>query len=164
MACGRLIDHAWLWRADHDSEGHFFGGENPVDHALEGDGRHVRAYGLFAEHTLADLTRWRGEDGTVYFYQSELPYDAPPPAWPHVGYNVSARRHTAVGVGVYSYFFGPVAVADAIVASNATGFVHPFTHLFSGGGAIGHVINGRGAAVRATGEGSYVCDATQLSR
>ena len=25
------------------------------------------AYGLFAEHTLADLTQWRGEDGQVFF-------------------------------------------------------------------------------------------------
>jgi hypothetical protein len=26
------------------------------------------AYGLFAEHTLADLTQWRGEDGQVTTY------------------------------------------------------------------------------------------------
>ena len=45
------------------------------------------AYGLFAEHTLADLTQWRGEDGQVFFYQSELPYDAAPPSWSHTGYN-----------------------------------------------------------------------------
>ena len=30
-----VIDHAWLWRADHDSVGHLTARENPVEHALE---------------------------------------------------------------------------------------------------------------------------------
>ena len=152
-----IIDHAWLWRADHDAVGHLTARENPVDHALEVDGDHVTAYGLFAEHALADLTQWRGEDGQVFFYQSELPYDAAPPAWPYAGYNVSAARHTAVGVGVYSYFFAPVTVRDGVVAANRSGFVQPFTRKLDGGGTIEHVINGVGGRVSAAGQGSYVC-------
>ena len=35
-----------------------------------------RRYGLAVEHTLGDLTRWHGERGATYFYQSEMPYDA----------------------------------------------------------------------------------------
>ena len=31
-------------------------------------------YGLAVEHTLKDLTVWRGERGRTFFYQSELPY------------------------------------------------------------------------------------------
>merc|ERR1711920_1087203 len=50
---------------------------NPFDYrcntALEVLGDHVTMYGLFAEHTLKDLTVWRGEAGKVFFYQSELP-------------------------------------------------------------------------------------------
>ena len=159
--------------------------------------------------------------GQVFFYQSELPYDAAPPAWPHAGYNVSAARHTAVGVGVYSYFFSPVAarshvqtsligtrwdrperqprlvalgppdlgqpgtllwsgageaclapffagsrlrcskqVHNGIVAANRSGSVHfvqPFTRKLDGGGAITHVINGRGGTVSTAGQGSSVC-------
>ena len=93
---------------------------------------------------------------------SAQPYDAAPPAWPHAGYNVSATRHTAVGVGVYSFFFEQVAVRDGIVAPNSPGqvrFVQPFTHKLDGGGTIDHVINGRGQPVRTTGEGSYLCQA-----
>lgn len=152
-----VVDHAWLWRADHDSTAHFTDGENPVQHALEVDGRFVTVYGLFAEHTLGDLTRWRGEDGAVFLYQSELQYDAPPPVWPHLGYNVTARHHRALGVGVYCYFFDEVTVHEGIHAADASGIVHSFTHLLDGGGAIQSVINGRGGAVSATGQGSYVC-------
>ena len=62
-----------------------------------------------------------------------------------------------MGVGVYSYFFAPVAVRDAIVAANRSGFVQPFSRKLDGGGAIAHVINGHGGPVRTTGQGSYVC-------
>lgn len=153
-----IVDHAWLWRADHDSEAHFEHMENPVRHALEVDGRGVTVYGLFAEHTLDDLVVWRGEGGSVYFYQSELAYDAPPKAgWDHAGYVVTAERHTAVGVGVYSYFFNNVSVSSGILARNASGFRHAFTHFLDGKGAIESVLNGRGRAVVSTGASSYVC-------
>jgi hypothetical protein len=71
-----IIDHTWLWRADHGIDG------VPVrdrsvraDHALIVYGDNVIAYGLFAEHTLNDMVIWFGEGGRVYFYQSEFPYD-----------------------------------------------------------------------------------------
>ena len=70
---------------------------------------------------------------------------------------MTAARHTAVGVGVYSYFFSPVAVQNGIVAANRSGFVQPFTRKLDGGGAIEHVINGIGGPVSAAGQGSYVC-------
>ena len=62
---------------------------------------------------------------------------------------------------MYSYFFEPVVVRDGIVALNGSGgvrFVQPFTRKLDGGGAIEHVLNGRGAPVTATGQGSYVCE------
>jgi hypothetical protein len=31
-------------------------------------------YGLFVEHEMGDLTQWFGNNGTVFLYQSELPY------------------------------------------------------------------------------------------
>ena len=52
-----ILDHAWLWRADHDSVGHLTARENP--------GRITRWRST--EITLADLTQWRGEDGKVFF-------------------------------------------------------------------------------------------------
>jgi len=70
-----IIDHTWLWRADHDISGQVSDSRNPVNHALLVEGDYVTAYGLFAEHTLKTLVTWTGNFGKTYFYQSELPYD-----------------------------------------------------------------------------------------
>lgn len=70
-----IIDHTWLWRADHDIAGLVTNSANPTDGALRVDGEHVIAYGLFAEHTLKTLVQWFGNYGRTYFMQSELPYD-----------------------------------------------------------------------------------------
>lgn len=70
-----LLDHTWLWRADHDIGGSVYNSRNYVETGLQVNADHVKAYGLFVEHTLGDLTQWYGNDGEVYFYQSELPYD-----------------------------------------------------------------------------------------
>ena len=37
-------------------------------------GAGVRAYGLKVEHTFEDLVVWSGEGGSVFMFQSELPY------------------------------------------------------------------------------------------
>jgi hypothetical protein len=38
-------------------------------------GDHVTTYGLSVEHFLQDNTLWQGDNGAMYFYQCELPYD-----------------------------------------------------------------------------------------
>ena len=101
-----LIDHTWVWRADHGIEGFDatcdlddpedyencedeFG--NPI--GFLGDdirwatnigrngavinGDDVTATGLFVEHFQEYNTIWNGERGEVYLYQNELPYDPP---------------------------------------------------------------------------------------
>ncbi len=50
-------------------------------HGLVVSGDSVTAYGLAVEHTLNDLVQWNGNDGATYFYQSELPWVPPLPAW-----------------------------------------------------------------------------------
>lgn len=70
-----IIDHTWLWRADHDIQGSVAGSRNYVANGLQVNGDGVQAYGLFSEHSLGDLVQWNGEAGVTYFYQSELPYD-----------------------------------------------------------------------------------------
>lgn len=70
-----MIDHVWLWRADHDEGGSVYDSRNHVSTGLEVNGNHVRGYGIFIEHTLGDNLIWNGEDGEVYFFQNELPYD-----------------------------------------------------------------------------------------
>ena len=86
---------------------------------VEGDD--VSMFGLAVEHSLGDLTVWRGDRGQTYFYQSELPYDVSPDTWPSslAGYRVDegVTSHTGVGVGVYHFFRDyHVTVDSGIVA------------------------------------------------
>ncbi|CAM9646342.1 unnamed protein product, partial [Chrysoparadoxa australica] len=116
---GNVIgDNLWLWRADH-TEAKKGGninvlilsiqvvkGECECETGLEVNGDNVIIYGLAVEHTTKDLVIWNGKNGKVFFYQSELPYDADETYADHVGYRVNkvATGHEAHGVGVYSFF------------------------------------------------------------
>ncbi len=70
-----IYDNTWLWRADHDKGGSVYNSKNPCNTGIVVNGDNVRAYGLASEHTLKDLVLWNGNNGEVYFYQSEFPYD-----------------------------------------------------------------------------------------
>lgn len=115
-------DNLWLWRGDHDIErsGNNAGNlvkwnQNIAEHGLIVNGSRVTMYGLAVEHFRDQQTVWNGEDGHVYFYQSEMPYTLPDDenarkTWlmkKHsasyvIGENV--KKHTAYGLGVYTYF------------------------------------------------------------
>ena len=80
-----LVDHTWVWRADHGVEG--FTGPNEGDsqrwatntgrNGVIVNGDDVTATGLFVEHYQEHNTIWNGERGKVVLYQNELPYDPP---------------------------------------------------------------------------------------
>lgn len=117
-----LVDHAWLWRADH-GEGVGWT-SNPAAHGLVVEGEDVTVYGLFVEHFQREQVVWRGNGGRVYFYQSELPYDPPTQAqWRSdrgrgfASYRVAdgVTRHQAWGLGVYSVFLQPDVVLDRAI-------------------------------------------------
>ena len=70
-----ILDDIWAWRADH---GNGVGWTvNTADTGLVVNGDHVTAYGLFVEHYQKTEVQWRGNDGTVVFFQNEMPYDPP---------------------------------------------------------------------------------------
>jgi len=50
-----ILDHAWLWRADHDIGGKVYDSNNYVENGLQVNGDYVKSYGLFSEHHLGDL-------------------------------------------------------------------------------------------------------------
>jgi hypothetical protein len=104
-------DNLWLWRADHGTGVGWT--QNASYSGLVVNGNNVTIYGLFVEHHEQYQTLWNGNWGRVYFYQSELPYDAPSQsAWSHNGVNGyasykvadSVTSHQAYGVGVYGVF------------------------------------------------------------
>jgi len=117
-----IVDHIWLWRADH---GNGVGWDkNRCANGLVVNGDDVTIYGLFNEHNQEYQTLWNGNGGQVYFYQSEMPYDPPAAdAWQHDGINGYAsykvadhvKTHEAWGLGIYNVFYqAPVIVDNAI--------------------------------------------------
>src|ERR1700677_390511 len=103
---------------------------------------------------------WNGNDGTLYFYQSELPYDPPDQSsWEHDGvdgyasYKVTSTvtTHDARGLGIYCVFDTDLVSFDAVETPTATGVVVQHIVLARFGGATGsgiqHIINGTGGAV-----------------
>ncbi|MEV7405254.1 discoidin domain-containing protein [Streptomyces sp. NPDC091267] len=106
-----IVDHTWLWRADH---GDGVGWEtNRADYGLQVNGDDVLATGLFVEHFNKYDVRWSGENGKTIFFQNEKAYDAPNQAAVQNGstkgfaaYKVddSVTTHEGWGLGSYCYF------------------------------------------------------------
>ncbi|WP_405702381.1 discoidin domain-containing protein [Streptomyces sp. NBC_01383] len=106
-----IVDHTWLWRADH---GEGIGWEtNRADYGLQVNGDDVLATGLFVEHFNKYDVRWSGERGKTIFFQNEKAYDAPNQAAVQNGstkgfaaYKVddSVTTHEGWGLGSYCYF------------------------------------------------------------
>ncbi len=70
-----VVDHTWVWRADH---GEGVGWEtNRADYGVRVNGDDVLATGLFVEHFNKYDVVWHGERGRTIFFQNEKAYDAP---------------------------------------------------------------------------------------
>jgi len=127
-ASDTIIDHTWIWRADHGV--HVGWNDNLSQNGLVVNGDDVVAYGLFVEHHQQFQVLWNGERGRTYMYQSEIPYDPPNQAaytsapgtdgW--ASYKVASTVHQqdAWGLGIYSVFTHPdVYLTRGIEAPNA---------------------------------------------
>ncbi|MFI9550207.1 discoidin domain-containing protein [Nonomuraea endophytica] len=112
-----LIDHTWIWRADH---GEGVGWDvNPADVGLRVNGDDVLATGLFVEHFKKYNVEWYGERGRTIFFQNELPYDPPSQAaWMngtvkgYAAYKVadSVNVHEGWGMGSYCVFITDASI------------------------------------------------------
>lgn len=145
-------DNLWLWRADHTVSGLVKNSENPCESGLVVRGDDVTMYGLAVEHTLGDLTRWHGERGQTYFYQSEMPYDATQANYGdrgYVGYRVDegVAAHDAWGVGVYHFFRDAAVTVQQgikVPAALEARVTSPLSVYLNGNGTMLHVINSDG--------------------
>jgi hypothetical protein len=159
-------DNLWLWRADHVqlqeneqpnmpelSEYHVTKlGECRCDVGLNVFGDHVTMYGLAVEHTYGDMLKWHGKHGSVYFYQSELPYDVHAGVYPSStsGYRIheAADNHVAKGIGIYSYFrdHENVLVDSPILHEAKVGGMleNVFTVWLNGHSGFQSIVNGKG--------------------
>jgi hypothetical protein len=156
-----LIDHTWIWRADH-GEGVGWN-TNRADYGLRVNGDDVLTTGLFVEHFNKYDVLWNGERGRTIFFQNEKAYDAPnEAAITHdgiVGYAAykvadTVDEHEAWALGSYCNY----TADDTIVQHH--GFQVPvkpgirMRHLMvislGGKGQYRHVINDTGAGTSGT--------------
>ena len=162
-----LIDHTWVWRADHGVEG-FTGGDTERWNTNTGrygaviNGNNVTATGLFVEHFQRYNTLWNGENGTTVLYQNELPYDPPTQAdWArgsingYPGYKVNnkVKTHHLYGAGVYVFNQNNPSIhtENGFEVPNRPGVrLHHIMTVNLSAGTIDHVVNGVGAAADTT--------------
>jgi hypothetical protein len=157
-----VVDHIWLWRADH---GNGVGWDkNRAANGIIVNGDNVTIYGLFNEHFQEYQTLWNGNNGRVYFYQSEMPYDPPTvDSWKHgntygyASYKVSdnVKNHEAWGLGIYNVFYdAPVIVDNAIETPvNLEDKIHNKIIFWLNGNKesiVKSIINGKGGPVNAS--------------
>ncbi|MER5600013.1 adenylyl cyclase [Streptomyces sp. NPDC002265] len=158
-----VLDHLWLWRADHGLDNTVGWTVNPADTGIVVNGDHVTAYGLFVEHYQKYEVLWQGEHGRTYFFQNEHPYDVPTQtAWRHgstlgyAAYKVGdrVRDHHAWGLGSYCFFNlnADIYTDCAYEVPDTPGVV--FTDLMTvclngaGGGGILHAVDKAGDPVQ----------------
>jgi hypothetical protein len=176
-----LIDHIWVWRADHGIEGFTNGVNGDTDrwntnigtNGVIVNGANVTATGLFVEHFQTYNTVWNGENGRVILYQNELPYDPPTQAdWTQpdgalgypgymVGANVKTHRLDGAGVYVFNQNNPSILTANGFTVPETPGVqLHHIMTVNLAAGTIQHVVNGVGGQVdnSNTGQPSYVVD------
>ena len=171
-----LIDHTWVWRADHGVEGLSGDTErwqtNTGRYGVVVNGNDVTATGLFVEHFQRYNTVWNGERGTTILYQNELPYDPPTQAdWMngsvegYAGYKVGdrVRTHSLYGAGVYVFNQNNPSIhtENGFETPNRPGVrLHHIMTVNLSAGTIDHVVNGVGDPADTTKVGVpvYVAD------
>ena len=154
-----IVDHTWIWRADHGEEVGWT--KNLSTNGLVVNGNNVTIYGLFVEHHQQFQVLWKGEHGRTFFYQSEIPYDPPDQArytsapgvkgWASYKVADNVKDHEAWGLGVYSVFRHPdVDLTRAIEVPRTSGvrFHHMIAVALDDKGAIESVIDDAGGSTQ----------------
>ncbi|MDE3188228.1 MAG: coagulation factor 5/8 type domain-containing protein [Acidobacteriota bacterium] len=158
---GTIVDHTWIWRADHGSGVGWT--SNTSDNGLVVNGDRVTIYGLFVEHHQQFQVLWNGNAGRTYFYQSEIPYDPPDQpsytsapgtnGWASYKVADTVTSHEAWGLGIYSVFRHPnVVLSRAIEVPRKPGirFHHMMTIALDDKGEISNVIDDKGGPTSIT--------------
>jgi hypothetical protein len=168
-----VSDKIWVWRADHAvGSGAIDWNQNTTKNGSVILGDRVTAYGYFVEHQHEYNSLWLGEDGHMFFFQNEAPYD---PHWQRqfmshggavngystykVGHKVT--KHKAYGLGSYCVFLfrtNGIKQPEGIIIQNAIEVPHgpdisveKFANVYIGmpnAGGFEHTINGVGGPTK----------------
>lgn len=163
-------DNFWVWRGDHSTNVGWDVNTAPNGIIINGDD--VTMYGLFVEHFQEYQTIWNGNGGKLYFYQSEIPYDAPNQesfmshdktvkGYASLKVNDDVTSFEGFGMGVYAYnrdadieIFNGAEVPDV----EGVKLHNIVTVKLNGQGQVTHVVNGVGDAVTKSGNTSRVME------
>ena len=163
-------DNFWVWRADH---GDGVGWDvNTAENGLIVNGDDVTIYALMVEHFRQYQTIWRGNNGKVIMYQSEIPYDVPAqsefmshdgtvPGFASYKIEDSVKSHTAIGIGIYSYNRdAEIEIFSAMEAPSAPDIKihHVIAVMITGNPGITHVLNELGGPLNTPGAKDMVID------
>jgi hypothetical protein len=157
-----ILDDVWAWRADHGNGVGWT--SNTADTGVVVNGDHVSAYGLFVEHYQKYETVWNGNDGSVVFFQNEMPYDVPSQAawmeapgvdgYPALKVADNVKSFSGAGMGSYSFFNQGIDIyadhAFEVPTTLAPGSLKDLLTIFldasHGRGGILHVVNDTGGS------------------
>ncbi len=152
-----IVDHTWIWRADHGSGVGW--SHNTSQNGLVVNGNNVTVYGLFVEHHQQFQVLWNGNGGRTYFYQSEIPYDPPDQpsftsaqgvnGWASYKVADTVVSHEAWGLGIYSVFLQRGVVLDRAIetpTSPQVQFHDMITVCLGSNGEISNVIDNVGGS------------------
>ena len=108
-----IIDHFWVWRADHGNNIGYF--KNYAGNGVIINGDNIISHAMMIEHFYKYQLIYNGENGELVFYQSETPYDLPNQTYwmrsDHTGeaafgypsYKIGDNviNHKGYGIGIY---------------------------------------------------------------
>ncbi|GHU49908.1 hypothetical protein FACS1894127_4240 [Clostridia bacterium] len=156
-----ILDHFWIWRADHGQQVGW--ALNTSDYGMVVNGDNVTSYGMFVEHFQKYDILWTGEFGRLYFLQNEKCYDPPYQedwvgpdgnghGWASLRVADSVVNFEAWGLGVYDVFIntrGFVTLENGVVTPLKGNIkIHNTVQvMISTNGGMEHVINGEGAGL-----------------
>jgi hypothetical protein len=156
-----ILDHSWIWRADHGTGAGWNTDSNTIRNGLVINGNNCITYGQMVEHWQKYCTVWNGDNGQQYFYQHEFNYDVPNqaswmegavPGIPAIKVTNRATKFYGWGLGIYSYMRrAAITTTNAIEAPKLPGIqVHRVVTFALGGdqGTILHAVNDTGPAVK----------------
>jgi hypothetical protein len=156
-----VLDHCWIWHADHGAGAGWISDTNTVRNGLVINGNNCITYGQMVEHWQKYQTVWNGNNGQQYFYQHEFNYDIPnqasfmegtQPGIPAIKVMSGVTKYYGYGLGIYSYCRrAAITITNAIEMPKVPGCeVHHVVTFALGGdkGTILHAVNDTGAAVQ----------------
>jgi hypothetical protein len=157
-----VLDDLWVWRADHGNGVGWTA--NTADTGVVVNGDDVTAYGLFVEHFQKFEVIWNGNDGSVVFFQNEMPYDPPSQAawmeapgvdgWAAFKIGAGVRSFSGSGMGSYSFFNQGIDIFAArafeaptsLPAGSLRDLLTVFLDPVHGAGGILNVVNDTGGS------------------